>query len=68
MPGDGLNELDVGAGGDQARDARVPEIVEAVALVLEDGTPQRLVPYPLSEVRRLERVPCMDPKTSSSGA
>jgi hypothetical protein len=31
-------KLDVGAGGDEARHARVPEVVEAVALPLEAGS------------------------------
>jgi len=39
MAGDGLDQLDVGAGGDEARDARVPQVVEAVARAVEPGSP-----------------------------
>jgi hypothetical protein len=39
VPGDRLDELHVGAGGDEARDARVPQVVEAVACAVEAGPP-----------------------------
>jgi hypothetical protein len=55
VPGDGLDELDIGAGGNEARYARVAQIVEAEALALEAGGPKRGVPNALPEVRRLER-------------
>jgi hypothetical protein len=50
-----LHELDVGARCDEARDARVPQVMEAVALFGEVGAFQRRVPDPLAEVGRLER-------------
>lgn len=68
VPGDSLDELDVGTRRDEARDAGVPEIVEAVALALEPGEPEGRIPDALPEVRRLSGVPRIDAKTSSSGA
>ena len=39
MAGDGLDERDVGPGSDQARHARMPQVVEAVALSAKPGNP-----------------------------
>ena len=57
MPGDGLDELDVGARSDEARHTGMPQVVEAVALFGDTGEPERRVPDALPEVRRLERRP-----------
>jgi hypothetical protein len=37
VAGDGLDELHVGAGRDEARDARVAEVVEAIARFRKPG-------------------------------
>jgi hypothetical protein len=50
---DALDELDVGARGDEARDARMPQVVETVALVGDTCESERRVPDALPEVRRL---------------
>jgi hypothetical protein len=69
VPGDGLDELDIGAGGDEARYARVAQFVEAVALALEAGGPKRAVPN--ARCRKFDGwsgVPRIEAKTSSTGA
>jgi hypothetical protein len=51
---DGLDELDISSCRDEARDAGVAEVVEAITLAVDAGEPQRRIPDALTEVRRLE--------------
>lgn len=55
VAGNRLDELDVGAGGDEARNARVTQIVEAVALGGQASVAERRLPRAPIEVRRVER-------------
>jgi hypothetical protein len=51
MPGDSLDELDVGAGGDEPRNACVPQVVEAAAGVGQPGALESGAPDAAVEVR-----------------
>jgi hypothetical protein len=55
VTGDGLHELDVGAGSDETRHAGVAQIVEAIVRATESSESERRIPDALPEVRRLER-------------
>jgi hypothetical protein len=68
VAGDGLDELHIGAGRDEARDGCVPEVVESVALSLETSEPQRRYQTRCRKFDGWSGVPRIDPKTSSSGA
>jgi hypothetical protein len=60
VAGDRLDELDVGAGRDKARDARMAEVVEAIARFRKPGPFEGRTPDAAVEVRLVERrsAPC----------
>jgi hypothetical protein len=68
VAGNCLDELDVGASGDEARDACVPQVVKAVALAGQAGMPERRLPGAPVEVRGVERRAAVVANTRSSGA
>jgi hypothetical protein len=57
VAGDGLDELDIGAGGYEPRDASVSQVVEPVAKLHETRVLDRWAPDAPVEVRFVERRP-----------